>query len=130
MPTALPARHSLGRSNTHPMATQNVYIETDGVSYDPTIPEVKPGDTVNFFMDERYDTVTVDFGTNSPFGQTTNFSLNGADPSLAAQSYTVDNNAIAGRYPFSATPQIKKGDPEPTGTVSGDLEVVTGPKDT
>jgi plastocyanin len=109
-----------------PMALQIVNIEPDSLSYDPRPPIVKPGDSVEFKMDGWEDTVTVtiSFGTSSPFAQPT-MTLDGSGEGSAQQTYTVRSNASAGLYPFTVTSTTRKEDPEPPGTISGDLEVST-----
>jgi hypothetical protein len=85
-------------------------------------------------MKNRSDSATVDFGSNSPFGQVTQFTLDASDPKTAQKTLTVDNKS-QGNYSFSVTPDSgsqgrnsrKGSDPEPSTTTSGDLDVVRDP---
>jgi hypothetical protein len=109
-----------------------VYIEYGQVTPDPLI--VKPDDQVIFQMHNRTDTVTVDFGTNSPFGSlNTSFTLNGGNQLLASQLKTVTATSTQSfSYTVTPTPSVPKHeDPEPPGTLQGDIDVSTDgpPKD-
>jgi plastocyanin len=109
------------------MAHQDVYIDPTVVAYDPDPPIVRPGDTVEFHIRNRTDTVIVEFVSSSPFSQNS-LTLNGAVTALATQDKTVLTGATAGIYRFNAIPDVPKplgGDPEPPGSLPGDLEVAT-----
>jgi hypothetical protein len=109
------------------MAEQIVNILADDITYDPDPPIIKHGDTVRFVMDGREDAVFVDFTEGTPFAQST-FGLNGSELTMSAKSETVVSNVIARTYPFFVIPdERERGVPEPPGTLSGDLEVVTDP---
>jgi hypothetical protein len=114
-----------------PQTVQIVYIGTGSqATYSPTPPLIKPGDPVNFILHGRTDTVTVSFDSGSPFSQN-NFGLDGSSTLTAQQMKTVVAGA-SGQYRFSATPTGTKTDPDPPGTVAGELEVISdssGPKD-
>jgi hypothetical protein len=109
------------------MAPLTVYIHPDKVTYS-TDPLVFRNESVIFQLVDRNDIVTVNFGSSSPFSQNS-FVINGGAQPLLSQSKTVAFAAPEKKYPFSAGPTPTKGDPEPPGTVGGDLEVVTDPKD-
>ena len=105
-----------------------VYIHPDKVTYSSDPPLVTRDTPVTFQLVDRTDVVTVDFGLSSPFTQHS-FVLDGGNQLLASQNKTVLSAAAPKTYAFSAGPSTRKGEPEPPGTVAGDLEVVTDPKD-
>ncbi|OJH42337.1 hypothetical protein [Cystobacter ferrugineus] len=101
------------------MAQLTVFIGTASqATYSGTPPVVKPGDSVLFILQNRTDTVTVEFDSGSPFSQKT-FVLAGANTFTAQQTKTVVAGA-SGTYRFQAVPGLLPGQP---GTVSGDIDV-------
>lgn len=112
---------------------QYVYIKPSGPA--PASLPVKPGDEVIFQMDDDWTVVVnIDFGSSSPFTDK-QFQLDGGNQQLAHRNNTVRQDAAKGTYSYQVLPLdpiiLKDGeDPDPPGTVSGDLEVSTGgPKD-
>lgn len=104
------------------MAALTIYIKSNGVGYDRDPPVVKPGDTVDFVIDGRTDTVTVTFDSGSPFPDNPSMTLNGGSPATASYSDAISSTA-SGQYRFTATPESR----ELPGTVHGDLDVSSDP---
>lgn len=108
------------------MADLTVYIGVDPeAQYDPKDFVLKPGDSVEFKLDGRTDTLQVSFTDGLPFGASlTGFTLSGATQLTSQQTHTVAD-VVTRLYHFEA----KHVDPgpgeheEPAGTVSGDLDV-------
>ncbi len=92
---------------------------------DPKSCPINPNDQVLFQMVDWPVQVTVDFGSSSPF-QDTKFDLGGSNQPLSAQNKTALSDSY-GIYSYTVTPTSKEIDPEPTGTVGGDIEVSSNP---
>jgi hypothetical protein len=103
-----------------------VYIGPSQVT--PAVLTVKPDDQVMFQMQNRTDIVTVAFPMGSPFpSQDTPFTLNGGNQLLASQSKTITATSTQS-FSYTVTPTSslpKPGDPEPPGTLQGDIDVST-----
>ncbi|WP_224363781.1 hypothetical protein [Hyalangium versicolor] len=112
------------------MAILTVYIQPQGVSYHPSPPVARPGDTVSFVIDGRTDEVSVSFDSSSPFSGVSNFCLNGSTQITGSFSDLVIDNA-SGRYAFTVAPTtnafIGGAHVAPPGTVRGGLEVSADP---
>ncbi|HEX8537110.1 MAG TPA: hypothetical protein VF664_06570 [Cystobacter sp.] len=106
------------------MAQLTVFIGiASQATYSPHRPVVKPGDSVRFVLQDRTDTVTVEFDSGSPFSQKT-FVLAGVHSFTAQQTKTVVARA-SGTYRFQAVPGGDDGlFRDPPGTVFGDVEVI------
>lgn len=109
------------------MAQLTVFIgPTSQATYSRTPPVVKPGDSVLFILQNRTDTVTVEFDSRSPFSQRT-FVLAGAHALTAQQTKKVVAGA-SGTYRFQAVPGGDDGLlRDPPGTVLGDVDVTPEP---
>ncbi|HYI00180.1 hypothetical protein [Hyalangium sp.] len=110
------------------------YVDIEPTKLTPETLTVKPEDNVVFQMVGRTDIVTVAFPTGSPFpSQDTPFTLNGGNQLLASQSKTVTVTSTQSfSYTVTPTPSLPKPeDPEPPGTLQGDIDVSTDgpPKD-
>ncbi|WNG21099.1 hypothetical protein [Cystobacter fuscus] len=105
------------------MAQLTVFIGTASqATYSRTPPVVRPGDSVLFILQNRTDTVTVEFDSGSPFRQKT-FVLAGAHSLTAQQTKTVVAGA-SGTYRFQAVPGGDDGLlRDPPGAVLGDVKV-------
>jgi hypothetical protein len=103
------------------MKTYTVNISSTGPSPSPL--SINPGDQVTFQMDNWPVTVTVDFGTSSPFSDHS-FQLDGGNQQLAHSTKTALTSAD-GKYPYNVTTtSYRKGiDPEPMSTPPGEIDV-------
>jgi hypothetical protein len=112
---------------------------TNPPTYSADPPTVEVGGSVLFVLQGRADTVELDFTLKgvecSPF-DVNDFTLDGSSALTAQQSKTVVSSAQLGSYHFRALPpgstRPKREDPDPPGTVSGDVDVIPqtgGPKD-
>lgn len=112
---------------------------TNPPTYSSNPPVVKAGDSVLFVLQGRTDTVELDFTLNgvecTPFDEN-DFTLDGSNSLTAQRAKAVLTTAKGGIYKFKALPpgttQPKGEEPDPPGTVSGDVEVIpdsSGPKE-
>jgi hypothetical protein len=95
---------------------------------DNTPLEMKHGEQVTFVLDSYWSDpvpVTIDFGSSSPFSQTT-FQLGGNQQ--LSQTKTVLANADIKQYSYSVTyPSSRQGgSPVLTSTPSGEIDVSSG----
>ncbi|HEX8537111.1 MAG TPA: hypothetical protein VF664_06575 [Cystobacter sp.] len=112
---------------------------TNPPTYSSNPPTVEVGGSVLFILQGRTDTVELDFTLEgvecSPF-DVNDFTLDGSSALTAQKAKTVESSARIGSYRFKVlppgTPRPKGEDPDPPGTVSGDVDVIPqtgGPKD-
>src|SRR5262245_5183116 len=104
------------------MATK--YINIEQGELDPSSVTVYPGDDVVFQMSGRTDIVTVAFSPDTPFS-VSQFQLNGGVAQQASQDKTVVTQTTKDYpfkvYPGTSVPPRHWQDPEPPGTLSGDI---------
>lgn len=105
-------------------------------SANPSLSDVKHGETVEFVLVDRTDTVTVTFVNHeTPLVQNVNGSLTDVpsitlSPSLTQQSYPVAPHTLKKKYPFTfpkAGPILHEHDPDQP-TASGEIDVTTDPE--
>jgi hypothetical protein len=112
---------------------------TNPPTYSQNPPVIEVGGSVLFVLQGRTDTVELDFTLDgverSPF-DVNDFTLDGANELTAQKAKTVVSSAKVGSYRFRVLPpgttRPKGEEPDPPGTVSGDVDVVPetgGPKD-